>query len=563
MRFLFFVLVYFFVFQLQSFAQFDFLLHKNYAQRITNLYQFYRDNHRANDTAFIKRRIDSLRQFAIKHHDKPLEVESYFAEAISYHYECYKQYNRAIEELNKAEKLAIDCDYKVSLPKIYRRMAEIFWEDFHNYELAFENYYKMIKSQERLTSVECPDFAQNFSAIGEAFFFFRDYDLCKQNMLFCLQTAHHEFADKSRNRARNAIGLCYQAVGKLDSAEFYFNQVITSSESFKLEDWIGIAKGNKGYNYMLQQKYGAAIPLLDESIKTAIKQNEPELAVTQLARMATCYLNLKQTTRVDSILYQAHHIADSINKPKRFNDLYPVLAQWNLLKGNTNLARIYFDSAFIMKDSLDEEFNAVQLLRVNQKIEQQNKLVIEQEESSRTWQRNFLLGLVTILVLGSIYFHFSQKKKFKQKHLIANLELKQKNDELNYASNQLSQITHSISDKGKLIEELQNQLGVQLNEEAITQLHQTTILTDSEWDYFRAIFDKVHKGFLIRLKQKLPDLTPAEIRFLTLTKLQLSNKEMASMLGVSPQSMRVTKHRMVKKLNLNAETGLDEFVKSI
>jgi tetratricopeptide (TPR) repeat protein len=530
-------------------AQFDTLLHKPYAERIVPLYKFYRANHALNDAKKIQYRIDSLRKFAIDNSDKDLEIETHFAEALSYHYECYQEDKKAIAYLGKVVEMAKENDYEVILPKVYRRMAEIYWSDFNEYELAFEHYYKMLESQREFTSESCPDFAQNYSAIGEAFFFFQDYHQCEQNMLLCLQTSRNEFADKSRNKARNALGLCFQEEGQLDSAAYYFNQVIQSKEPFKLDDWIGIAKGNLGYNKMLQSNFIDAIPLLRANVESAIQLKEPELAVTQLARMATCYMKLNQTASVDSILREAHRFALEVNKLKRYHDLYPVMAQWYLMKGNSREAKIYFDSAFVVKDSLDKEFNAIQLARVNQKVEQQKALVLNHEKNKRTSQRNFLLIFLALLVVGAVYVYFDQRKKFLQKQMVAD--------------QQLTQFTQSITEKTQLIEELQNQVGVQLDEEAITQLHQSTILTDADWERFRNLFDKVHKGFFVRLKHRLPDLSPAEIRFLTLTKLKLSNKEMASTLGVSPESIRVAKHRLIKKLDGNMDGGLEELVQSI
>lgn len=50
---------------------------------------------------------------------------------------------------------------------------------------------------------------------------------------------------------------------------------------------------------------------------------------------------------------------------------------------------------------------------------------------------------------------------------------------------------------------------------------------------------------------------------MTLAKLGFSNKEMAASLGVSPQAIRVTRHRLRKKLHLPEEGSLDELVDSI
>jgi len=65
------------------------------------------------------------------------------------------------------------------------------------------------------------------------------------------------------------------------------------------------------------------------------------------------------------------------------------------------------------------------------------------------------------------------------------------------------------------------------------------------------------------MQEKIPDLSPSEIRFMTLARLNFSNKEMAAALGVTPQAIRVTRHRLRKKLNLPDEQNLEELVQSI
>lgn len=101
------------------------------------------------------------------------------------------------------------------------------------------------------------------------------------------------------------------------------------------------------------------------------------------------------------------------------------------------------------------------------------------------------------------------------------------------------------------------------NTEVLSQLQNSILLTEDQWEQFKFNFDKVHIGYLNRLKDKLPDLTPAETRFMVLAKLKLSNKEMAGMLGVSMQGVRNYKYRLRKKLNLPEDGDIDSLVNII
>jgi DNA-binding CsgD family transcriptional regulator len=94
----------------------------------------------------------------------------------------------------------------------------------------------------------------------------------------------------------------------------------------------------------------------------------------------------------------------------------------------------------------------------------------------------------------------------------------------------------------------------------LNTLANSTILTEQDWEDFSKLFDKVHTGFFVRLKEKYPNITPAETRLLCLTKLNLSTKEMAGMLGVSTDAIKKTRQRLRKKMEVDEEKNLEELV---
>ena len=94
-------------------------------------------------------------------------------------------------------------------------------------------------------------------------------------------------------------------------------------------------------------------------------------------------------------------------------------------------------------------------------------------------------------------------------------------------------------------------------------MNKTTILTEDDWNKFKELFEEVYKGFFIRQKEKLPELTQAEIRLLCLTKLKLETKQMGSILGVSFDTIKKSRHRLRKKLGLKEEDSIDDIANSI
>jgi DNA-binding CsgD family transcriptional regulator len=216
----------------------------------------------------------------------------------------------------------------------------------------------------------------------------------------------------------------------------------------------------------------------------------------------------------------------------------------------------------MVKDSLARKFNAMQMARAMQRVELEKYAtelnLLETEKKLKIWERNILVVVLISLIGLSGYIYRKQRMYVQRKQA----ELLRAEKELKDASAQLDLFTRNISEKNMLIEAMlrQNQ-GMQ--GEAFDQLKQKTILTEEDWQKFQELFEKVHGGYLNRLKEKLPGLSPAETRFMTLSKLGLNNKEMAATLGVGPDAVRQYRSRLRKKLQLPEDGSIEELVNSI
>ena len=85
---------------------------------------------------------------------------------------------------------------------------------------------------------------------------------------------------------------------------------------------------------------------------------------------------------------------------------------------------------------------------------------------------------------------------------------------------------------------------------------------EEELAAFYKIFDHEHNDFHKKLTKKHPDLTLSEKRHLSYLKLDMSNQEIAHLLGVSLRTLRESRYKLRKKLCLAKEVELSEWVKS-
>jgi len=545
------------------------LLNKTYAQRaydVKAIIENICDNTPDSNQAYQK--IEAFRRFAQKHNDKELILE---ADLITVYYIGIhmgrNKSDRVINGLHAVIDKAAAAGMRTIQARATHLLADYLFKDQQQYEQAFEQFFLLENLLKQIPDEELPDKLYMIYFIGEAYYFFSDYrktiEYCKQVLLI----KPVKFNVNAINSTRNTLGLCYQYLGKLDSSDHYFNLLIDKKDTIFNPVWESIAKGNLGYNCYLRGEYAKAIPLLQADIDEAVRTSEWGLASGSLMPLADIYFKQNRNAEAEKSVLQAREYVRRSHQYKRYEKLYPLLSKLYATKGQALLSNQYLDSTVFVKDSLARQFNALQLLRAQQKSElQQHKAEMDKKDAEKqvkTMERNVLIAFVFLLMVVAIYIYHNQQRKYRNEKRLLDLELDSKKKELAMAAIQLSDFAKSIIEKNQLIETLEHQFGENSNNAALEQLKQVTILTDEEWERFRMLFGQVHSGYLQRLKEKMPGLTPAETRFLALAKLQLSNKEMAAVQGVSTQNVRTIWYRLRKKMNLPEEGSFEDLAESI
>ncbi|MBI5856122.1 MAG: hypothetical protein HZB42_00625 [Sphingobacteriales bacterium] len=552
-----------------AYGQYDSMLHKSFVEKRPFLVDFYENKLRIHDVSFPGKKtiIEDLRAFGKQHNDPSLVRETDLAEAWLQLLESpdKRMQTQLMEGFIHASVKAKDY---ISAARAYRMLGDLYWQKEENYQQAFENYFKNLETGRLLTDNEYPEKMVDYATIGYAFYFFKEYPQAIAYLKEGLTYRPPAKLARVQSDIRNSLGLYYQTIGKLDSSDYYFNEII-NNETVRHEEWKGIAIGNLAYNLFLKGDYNKAIPLFQEAIETGTNYADFDLTGKSAIHLAEVYLKQNNTGDAEKMAILATRFVKESRQFAHYGLLYPLLSKLYSAKGDFKNGQLYLDSSLWAKDSMEKKFSAMQLARAQQKIEfaqrQQEIAALEKEKRHKINQRNILIGFLLVLSVLSLYIYQLIRRRHKQEQLVKDLQLEKKEKELQIAEQQLKDFATNFQNKSLLLEQLEAQLQSKgsENEKWLAQLQQATLLTDEQWADFRRIFEKVHSGYLVRLKEKLPDLTPGEIRYMVLAKLQFSNKEMAAALGISQQTVRVTAHRLRKKLHLPEEGSLAELVGSI
>ncbi|MGO3307721.1 MAG: helix-turn-helix transcriptional regulator, partial [Sphingobacterium sp.] len=83
---------------------------------------------------------------------------------------------------------------------------------------------------------------------------------------------------------------------------------------------------------------------------------------------------------------------------------------------------------------------------------------------------------------------------------------------------------------------------------------------DRDWDIFEKSFNEAHENFFKKLKAEYPALVPNDLKLCAYLRLNMSSKEIASLLNISIRGVEIRRYRLRKKLNLQTSKNLSEFL---
>lgn len=87
-----------------------------------------------------------------------------------------------------------------------------------------------------------------------------------------------------------------------------------------------------------------------------------------------------------------------------------------------------------------------------------------------------------------------------------------------------------------------------------------SIKNNNDWEVFEENFNQVHDDFFSKLKKRHSELTPKDLKVSAYIKMKLSNKEIAPLMNISIRGVETHRYRLKKKLNLNKETSLTDYL---
>ena len=90
----------------------------------------------------------------------------------------------------------------------------------------------------------------------------------------------------------------------------------------------------------------------------------------------------------------------------------------------------------------------------------------------------------------------------------------------------------------------------------------TNLIEADHWAVFIENFNLLHAHYIDNIIKKHPDLTSNEVRLICFILSGLSNKEIAAIFSVEPESIKKARYRLKKKINLGETDSLTYYLQN-
>jgi len=193
-----------------------------------------------------------------------------------------------------------------------------------------------------------------------------------------------------------------------------------------------------------------------------------------------------------------------------------------------------------------------------------------------------VLGLLLIYFTHRAYTRYYQRQKEElQAESQLRLEAQQKQAELELFQVRNEQLQKDIDSKNRELaistmslvkkNELLHQIKSALKQEGspdenIRRVVRTIDKNTDEaetWNFFKEAFENADQDFFKKVQDKHPKLTHNDLKLCAYLRLNLSSKEIAPLLNISVRSVEVKRYRLRKKMALEHDEGLVEYILSI
>lgn len=148
----------------------------------------------------------------------------------------------------------------------------------------------------------------------------------------------------------------------------------------------------------------------------------------------------------------------------------------------------------------------------------------------------------------------------REKELLQS-ELDQKDRELTIQAMNVHERDHFLEALLEQMKSVETHYGGEVAEAfiEIRKVISSQLKVKNSWEHFVMHFENVHPLFFKHLKGQFPRLTSNDLKLSAYVKIGLGNKEISSLMGVEPSSVKSSLRRLKKKMGMEPEGSIRDY----
>ncbi len=393
----------------------------------------------------------------------------------------------------------------------------------------------------------------------------------------------------------------YESVGEFDKAEEYLNMADRFSRILGFDKFVVKNKINHARIY----SHGSNREKSDSILKSIL--NHPYILEDSIARevvLRNLFVSTADTTYLMTSYREIYHKPKYRNLFSLYNALLSMWAIENVddTKQSLEMQKYYsrkaidnlpyvknynhravillcralyyeqsqqYDSAYIYRIAYEQAVDSINIVNNIYEVEKYSTLrsidSLENQYKIRNLKRNVLTGgIIGLLLIGGIGTFVWYRTRVKLKGLQSELKLEK-------ANKKIAMSALSIEEKGKLLEEIQNELaelrkGGKIDNEQGRKLQSSikSHIHENEADEtFLEMFDVVHPNFAPRLRKLWPNISESYVRLSYYLLMGFDSNRIARLLNIEYKSVYQLRWILRKHLGISGKESLEEMLRRL
>ncbi len=423
--------------------------------------------------------------------------------------------------------------------------------------------------------------------IGEVYLDQNNFDLARDYLEQAATVSKALGYERGLARAKALLGFCFEKTGAYEKALLHQQESLNLFTKLHDSSGIALTYENMGSVYEDLEDFSKASAYFKMAY-LFIKDKKTREEAVVLNNLGDVFRKEGDYENALEYTYKALRVAENLKDKHQLKSAYKDLSKTYALKNDFEAAyaklelHLLYNEEWIANQN-ERQLNVLGAMHEANKMEARIALLQEQNKVSKANQKLLWFALFfSTLLLVALYVFLERKRRTKLKiqgyeQLLLKTELEKKENEernlqreIQIKVTALSRYSLHLSQKNRLLATISRSL-MNLSErknmdtskrlKSLANEIAADLEKDNEWEEFQDLFKEIHPDFTKKLLQLSQNtLSPAELRLGMLLRLNLSSKEIASITHVTPDSIRVARYRLRRKLPIDQKEELATFL---